>query len=77
MLRTVSRPIRWLAACYIYSSHPMKKSESSRPNADSGRQSPAGRGSGTAVLNAILKTAYRRHARGRVALAAVTACLGR
>jgi hypothetical protein len=56
---------------------PMKKSDASRPNASTIGGSQAGRGHGAAMLNAILKLAYRRHARGRVALAAVTACLGR
>ena len=55
----------------------MKKSDTNRPNAGSARESQAGRAHGAAMLNAILKLAYRRHARGRVALAAVTACLGR
>jgi hypothetical protein len=57
---------------------PMKQSDTSRPNTGPGRESQASRASGiTPTLNAILKLAYRRHTRGRVALAAVAACLGR
>ena len=53
----------------------MKKCD---PNHANRRATHARHGSGTtATLNAILKIAYRRHTRGRVALAAVTACLGR
>ena len=33
-------------------------------------------GSGSAALNLIVKGAYRRHSRGRIARAAMASCLG-
>jgi hypothetical protein len=56
----------------------MKKHPSHNgPNRDLSGAS-TGRGSGvSATVNEILKTAYRRHVRGKVARAAMEACLGR
>lgn len=55
----------------------MKKREANNPGTPSKGESHSGLGSDTAaMLNAILKIAYRRHARGRLAREAVTACFG-
>ncbi len=48
----------------------MKKRDSSATHATKPARS------GTALLNSIVKHAYRRHTRGRVALLAVASCLG-
>jgi hypothetical protein len=43
---------------------------------EQGRSTSTNSGTNAALI-AILKTAYRRHARGKIACAAVAACLGR
>jgi hypothetical protein len=48
----------------------MKKRTSSATHA------PKSARAGRSVLDSIVKHAYRRHTRGRVALAAVASCLG-
>ena len=53
----------------------MKKSTSSASSsAKSGRTTAAG--FGNAALDLIIKHAYRRHSRGRIARAAMASCLG-
>lgn len=56
----------------------MKKHNPPPSRMDSKSRHPANVDSRTAAaLNDILKDAYRRHSRGRLARAAMTACLGR
>ena len=56
----------------------MKKCSPHNSEAPAACDSHAGRNPGfTATLNAILRDAYRRHTRGRVAREAVAMCLGR
>ncbi len=51
-----------------------KRNESSSASAKSGRVTAVG--IGNSALDFIVKQAYRRHTRGRVARAAVASCLG-
>ena len=54
----------------------MKTDDTNSANPPSRRESQTTRSTSTAALNAMLRLAYRRHTRGRLALAAVAACLG-
>ena len=51
-----------------------KRNPSASSPAKSGRSTAAG--FGNAALDLIIKDAYRRHSRGRVARAAMASCLG-
>jgi len=56
----------------------MKKYDAPHSHRDGKQDQTANvRASTAATLNAILRNAYRRHSRGRLARAAMTACLGR
>ncbi len=54
--------------------HMKKRTTSATSTAKSGRTTAAG--FGNSALDLIIKEAYRRHSRGRIARAAMASCLG-